>query len=72
MKIKFCVVVVLLSALYSLSCARPGPNWHRDETLKIKKIRIYGSEEERDIYNRFRLDKSSDIKCGYDVSSKIN
>lgn len=69
MKINVCVVFVLLSALYSLSNARPGPNWHRDESFKIKKIRIYGSEEDRDIYNRFRLEKSSDVKCGYEVSS---
>lgn len=61
-------VFVLLSALCSLCFARPGPDWHRDETFKIKRIRIYGSEEERDFMNRFGLGKSSDIKCGYEVS----
>lgn len=70
MKIKLGVVAVLLSAFYSLSVARPGTTWHRDESFKIKKIRIYDSEENQDIYNRFGFEKSSDTKCGYEVSNK--
>lgn len=64
---KLFIFVVLSVFMYEIY-ARPGPDWHRDETFKIKRIRIYNPAEETNFMSMIKGARLNEVKCGYEVS----
>lgn len=61
-------LLIFLSALFLLNEAFARPNWQRDEAFKIKRIRLFSSEEEKQTIAKILAAENADIKCGYNVS----
>ena len=54
-------ITICLSAIFGIATGRP--DWHRDEVFKIKRIRMFSSEEQQE-----SIAMVKQKKCGYAVS----